>query len=136
MPDADRCSSLRSDVVCPFLFLSPSPPPPPHLRFAAAGIGNRHVAHGGDDYTVNVGHYDYNDAAMRQHHGPSYRQIVDFSDLDGSLFLNPLGQYGLELSEHYDDLVEKWSDGGYMPMVTAVEDYRGSIYHTDTVKPA
>ena len=99
-------------------------------------IANRAVPHGGDDYTVNVGHYDYDDAAMRQHHGPSYRQIVDFSDLDGSLFLNPLGQYGLELSAHYDDLVEMWSNGEYMPMLSVDSDYSGSIYHSDTVKPA
>lgn len=98
-------------------------------------LGNRQIAHGGDDYTVNVGHYDYNDDEMTQGAGPSYRQIVDFSELENSLFLNPLGQFGMELSDHYDDLLPKWAQGDYMPMQTNRSNFGPRIEHAFTVNP-
>lgn len=74
------------------------------------------MPHGGDDFTVNVGHYTPYDPSMQQTAGPSYRQIVDLSSLDKSLFLNPMGQSGNELSPHYDNLLPLWSQGQYIPM--------------------
>jgi penicillin amidase len=55
---------------------------------------------------------------MTQPAGPSYRHIVDLSDMESSLFLNPLGQSGNPLSKHYDDFLRAWSEGGYLQMLT------------------
>eukprot|EP00039_Didymoeca_costata_P001838 m.55528 g.55528 ORF g.55528 m.55528 type:complete len:949 (-) comp10988_c0_seq2:129-2975(-) len=81
-------------------------------------IGDRSVAHGGDEFTVNVGHFDFDDPNLGQTAGPSYRQIVDLSNLENSLFLNPLGQDGDQLNVHYDDLLAAWSQGEYLAMKT------------------
>eukprot|EP00040_Diaphanoeca_grandis_P033193 m.202837 g.202837 ORF g.202837 m.202837 type:complete len:978 (+) comp32835_c1_seq2:283-3216(+) len=93
-------------------------------------IGNRATKHGGGHATVNVGSYEYDDPLFTQDHGPSYRQIVDFSDdFAHALYLNPLGQSGVILDAHYDDLLPLWSDGKYLEMVTTGYE----VTHTDTI---
>ena len=88
---------------------------------ALACFSDRLAPHGGDSYTVNVGHHAHDLRAMEQAAGPSYREIVDWSDVDGnSLFLNPLGQSGDEFSPLYDDLLAAWSEGEYMAMTTVL----------------
>ncbi|AAS82314.1 penicillin acylase family protein [Thermus thermophilus] len=77
-------------------------------------LSDREVAFGGDRYTVNVGPFDPETLAMG--HGPSYRQIVDLSDMEGSLFVHPMGQSGHFLSRHYADLLPLWQRGDYLPM--------------------
>lgn len=77
------------------------------------------MAFGGDRYTVNVGPFDPETLAMG--HGPSYRQIVDLSDMEGSLFVHPMGQSGHFLSRHYADLLSFWRRGDYLPMRFAGE---------------
>lgn len=90
---------------------------------------SRSVAHGGDESTVNVGHWDSNTFVMG--HGASYRQvtcnrnrsihvvlrcrlclvcpqIVNLGDMEKSVFLNPLGQSGNEFSPLYDNLLDDW----------------------------
>jgi len=49
--------------------------------------------------------------------GATYRQIVDFSDLDGSLFTNAPGQSARPGSPYYDNLVRPWGAGEYFPML-------------------
>jgi acyl-homoserine lactone acylase PvdQ len=48
-----------------------------------------------------------------------FRHIVDLGDVERSLYLNPLGQNGNQLSSMYDNLLEKWSIGQYLNMTTA-----------------
>lgn len=84
-----------------------------------ACAANRPVAHGGDFSTVNVGGYDPEKSSMPQSHGPSYRQIVDWSGGDAeahSVFVHGPGQSGNILSEQYDDLVGAWAHGDYLRM--------------------
>ena len=45
-----------------------------------ACLADRAVAHGGEDFTVNVGGYDLDDATQTQTHGPSVRHIMALSD--------------------------------------------------------
>ena len=61
-----------------------------------AWIWSRHRATPGDAYTVNVG--TYNKKTLAQTYGASIRQIIDFSDLDKSAYVLPLGQSGDPLS--------------------------------------
>ncbi|GAA5336310.1 penicillin acylase family protein [Thermus hydrothermalis] len=82
-------------------------------------LSDRQVAFGGDRYTVSVGPFD--PQALTMDKGPSYRQIVDLSNPEGSLFVHPMGQSGHPLSPHYADLLPLWAKGEYLPMAFAGE---------------
>ena len=43
--------------------------------------------------------------------------IVDFSDLESSLYIISTGQSGHLLSNQYDNLANLWKRGEYIPMV-------------------
>ena len=81
-----------------------------------ARLSDRSVPFGGDDSTVNVGPYDPATFAMDA--GPSYRHVVDLADPGRSRYVHPMGQSGNPLSPRYDDLLETWRGGGYLPMRT------------------
>lgn len=53
--------------------------------------------------------------------GATYRHIVDFADLDGSLFTNAPGQSGRPGSPYYGNLTEDWADRDYFPMLFSRE---------------
>jgi len=48
--------------------------------------------------------------------GPSWRMVVDFSNLGNSFAVYPGGQSGWPLNAHYDDLISLWVKGEYFPM--------------------
>ncbi|RDI95100.1 penicillin acylase family protein [Meiothermus sp. QL-1] len=77
-------------------------------------FSDRAIAHGGDHYTLNRASYDPETFRMTQ--GSSYRQILDFADLERSLFIHPMGQSGALLSPQYGNLLKRWASGGYLPM--------------------
>ena len=45
-------------------------------------------------------------------HAAGYRMVVDFADLESSLYIISTGQSGHFLSPHYDDLSQIWRRGG------------------------
>jgi penicillin amidase len=49
--------------------------------------------------------------------GATYRHIVDFSNLDGSLATNAPGQSGRPGSPYYGNLTELWGSGDYFPLL-------------------
>lgn len=64
----------------------------------------------GDGFTLNVA------GGLVSEGGPSWRQIIDFRDLNRSLAIYPGGQSGNPLSVHYDDfLVGSYLAGRYLP---------------------
>jgi penicillin amidase len=66
------------------------------------------VARPGDAHTVN--------AAGGVASGPSFRQILDFANWDGSVMTNVPGESGDPESKHYKDLLADWAAGKYHPM--------------------
>ena len=88
----------------------------PHGIFdAVAGLRrlfSLETGQGGDASTVNVGAYRL-DGSFRMTDGPSYRQIVDFSDPAGSLFVHTTGQSGNVFDRRYRDLLPLWRKGRY-----------------------
>jgi penicillin amidase len=87
----------------------------PHLPLHFAGwlrpFFSRTVTAGGDSLTVNP--------VMRigdRQFVASYRQIIDLGNLDASRFVTTLGESGQLLSGHYDDMLERWRGGEYLPM--------------------
>ena len=69
----------------------------------------------GHSNTVNKMQFKPED--WKVYHGPSMRQITDFSDLDNSLGVLPTGQSGVRASSHYDDLAPLWLNGEYHPLL-------------------
>ncbi|OGS48565.1 MAG: hypothetical protein A3K68_05430 [Euryarchaeota archaeon RBG_16_68_13] len=63
----------------------------------------------GDSFTLNVA------GGLSARHGPSWRQLIDFSDLNGSLAVYPGGQSGNPVSPHYADLLDLHLAGEYAP---------------------
>ena len=96
-----------------------------HGAFGGVGaigwIWNRGVPTPGGTDTVNVARPD--PGSFAQTHAPSYRQIVDLSDLDKSLFVATLGQSGNPLSPHYADQQGLWARGDYLPMSRDPKDW-------------
>jgi penicillin amidase len=73
------------------------------------------VGWGGDEQTVCQGMYepgdDYQAVVI-----PSWRQIIDLSDLDASVGTHTVGQSGNPASPHFKDLFPLWSTGQYHPL--------------------
>jgi penicillin amidase len=87
----------------------------PHLPFQVSNVlrpvFSRHVRRGGDGFTVNPS------MPMRdQMLVSSYRQIIDLSNFDQSVFILPLGQSGHLMSGRYADLLRDWNEGRYRPL--------------------
>ncbi|MBP6016185.1 MAG: penicillin acylase family protein [Candidatus Promineofilum sp.] len=74
---------------------------------------------GGSDL-VNANSWSWDEpAAVRSH--PSMRMIVDLSDFDASRWVIPTGQSGHPYHPHYDDQIELWLNGDYLPMLFSRE---------------
>ncbi len=101
----------------------------PHNPFSQVAvlksIFHREVQNGGDTYTVNVAPPRFSEAYL-QYHVPSYRQVVDVSDWQNSIFMHTTGQSGNFLSSHYDDLIERHQAVEFMPMSFGQEAVEGS----------
>lgn len=80
-------------------------------------IGDRFVVttpFGGNSTTVNVARNWHDRPAYHTVHAAGMRMIVDFSDLDGSLFIVTPGQSGHPHSTHFGDLAPLWGRGEYI----------------------
>ena len=106
-----------------------------HGAFGGVGaiswLWNRGVPTPGGTDTVNVARP--NPVTFNQTHAPSYRQIIDLSDMDNSRFIGTLGQGGNPLGAHYDDMQALWRDGQYLPMSTRAADWGDT--RTLTLRP-
>jgi penicillin G amidase len=94
-----------------------------HAVFTELGLGvvpglglfwNREIPSPGSLYTVNAGTYNMSD--LQQKDGPGYRQIIDLSDFNHSLYIQSLGQSNDPSSSHYQDMMPLWCDGKYLPI--------------------
>jgi penicillin amidase len=68
--------------------------------------------------------------------GATYRHIVDFSDLDGSVFTNAPGQSARPGSPYYADLAEAWGAGEYFPMLFGREAVEAAAEARLLLRPA
>ncbi len=74
---------------------------------------------GGDATSPNVhGHGE----DLQMVHGASYRQVIDLSSMDSSLFVLGPGQDGNMLSPRYQSLLPLWSQGEYLTMTMKKDD--------------
>jgi penicillin amidase len=93
---------------------------------------------GGDNVTVNVGHYRPANEAdpFASVHAASYRALYDLAALERSRFIASTGQSGNPLSPHYRDFSELWADGRTIPMTTRAEVYGQDALGRLTLAPA
>jgi len=66
---------------------------------------------------------------------PSYRQIVDLSDFNQSLWVLPPGQSGQIGSQHYQDQVDAWRNGRYFPMLWDRDKIKAATMKLLTLNP-
>jgi penicillin amidase len=62
---------------------------------------------------IDVGGYRQALNAISEHHGPSWRMVVEMGDTVKAWGVYPGGQSGTPGSPFYDDGIEKWSKGEY-----------------------
>ncbi len=102
----------------------------PHRPFSEVSalkwLFHRTIPNGGNRYTVNVAPIRLTEPYL-QYHVPSYRQIVDMSNLNNSRFILTTGQSGNLLSPHYDDFIERHRDVAYLPMHFGRENVSGDL---------
>jgi penicillin G amidase len=68
-------------------------------------------------HNQSVNKMEYDDTSFRVLHGPSMRQITDFSSLERTLAVLPGGESGIPSSPHYADLTPLWLKGQYHPLL-------------------
>ncbi|WP_370567331.1 penicillin acylase family protein [Deinococcus sp. DB0503] len=88
---------------------------------ALGWLFNHSTPTNGGTNTVNVARPDPD--TLRQTQGPSYRQIIDLSDLNRSIYVGTLGQSGNPFGDHVSDQQQLWAAGEYLPMSTDAQDW-------------
>ena len=71
------------------------------------------AAMGGNETIANLGFRLNSDGNYPVLFGPAMRIIIDFADIENSLSVNPTGQSGFFLSDHYDDQVDLFNSGKF-----------------------
>jgi penicillin amidase len=75
---------------------------------------------GGTDIVNAVGWYA--DEGYEVTWVPSMRMIVDLAEFENSRAIHTTGQSGHAYSSHYQDMIEHWANGTYLPMLWRRED--------------
>lgn len=96
-----------------------------HGAFGGVGaiswIWNRGISTPGGTNTVNVARPEA--GTFNQTHAPSYRQVIDLSDMNSSRFIGTLGQGGNPIGSHYADMQPMWQRGESIPMSSRPQDW-------------
>jgi penicillin amidase len=69
---------------------------------------------------VNANSWSWGEPAVVRGH-PSMRMLVDMSDFDASEWIIPTGQSGHPYHPNYDDQIDLWLNGRYLPMLWSEE---------------
>lgn len=88
---------------------------------ALAPVFNHSAPTPGGTNTVDVARPEV--GTYNQTHGPSYRQVIDLSNMNASVFIGSLGQSGNPLNAHAADQQPKWIAGDYLPMSQDAKDW-------------
>ncbi|MFW6069710.1 MAG: penicillin acylase family protein [bacterium] len=91
---------------------------------------------GGDGYSVSQAEVGPRFPPRPVHIIPSCRMIVDVGAWDNSRSTLPGGQSGHPASDHYQDSVEDWLQGGYHPMLYSREKIEQARKSQLTLLPA
>jgi penicillin amidase len=67
---------------------------------------------------------------------PSYRLVMDMSDIDGARIVITTGQSGLPFDRHYTDQIEAWRTGSTLPLPFTPNAVEAATVATLTLEPA
>ena len=91
-------------------------------------LSDRKIHSNGGTYTVNINNFVYDkvtETTIPTVNAAVYRQIIGGGEFSNSkiegqddLWISPLGQDGNMFSEHYDNFIEKYIEGSYLPLTT------------------
>jgi penicillin amidase len=84
---------------------------------------------GGDNITVNYAGFNPVQGKYDVTTIPSFRMIVDMTDLGKTLIIGPMGQSGQPQHPHYHDMIDLWRNGQYIPMYFHKKDVTAN--HTE-----
>jgi len=90
---------------------------------------------GGSSTTINNGEYTLS-APFQRVVGPSFRRIVDLSDMNNTQFVLPTGQSGLPRSPHYADQAPLYMSGRYRTTLMDEATVRNSGFQKLVLKPS
>tara|TARA_Y100000294_G_scaffold30987_2_gene26162 strand:- start:5862 stop:8108 length:2247 start_codon:yes stop_codon:yes gene_type:complete len=90
---------------------------------------------GGSSTTINNGEYTLS-APFQRVVGPSFRRIVDLSDMNSTQFVLPTGQSGLPRSPHYADQAPLYMSGRYRTTLMDEATVRNSGFPKLVLKPS
>jgi penicillin amidase len=68
--------------------------------------------------------------------GATYREILDVADWDRSLAINVPGQSGQPTSPYYANLLQKWAENDYFPLVYSSKAVDANTAHRLMLEPA
>ncbi len=105
------------------------------VRFLGSLMNIRQQTSGGDNTLMRGVARGTGAEPFTNVHAAVYRAVVDFADLNSSVFIISTGQSGHFLSRHYDDLAELWRRGEYIPMSLDVDLARGGAVGTTRLLP-
>ena len=66
---------------------------------------------------------------------PSYRLVIDLTDLDGARIVITTGQSGNPFADHYGDQIEAWRTGGTLPLPFTRDAIAAATVATLTLSP-
>lgn len=99
-------------------------------------FGDRGIEMDGGNDTVNRGQMRSDSPTPFNHtHGAGYRAVYDLSDLSRSRFMIATGQSGNPFSPFYDNLIERWRDGGFIHISGDRDTLRKTAAGTLVLKP-
>ena len=84
------------------------------------------AAMGGNETIVNLGFKLNSQGRYPVSFGPAMRIIIDFADIENSLSVNPTGQSGFFLSDHYDDQAALFNSGKFRKQMMNREEIKKS----------
>ena len=90
---------------------------------------------GGDNTIQRARTRGTGDTPYANVHAAGFRSVIDFADLDSSVYIISTGQSGHPFSRHYDDLAQLWRRGEYIPMSLDPELARGGAVGITTLTP-
>ncbi len=67
---------------------------------------------------------------------PTYRLVMDMSDLDGARIVITTGQSGLPFDRHYTDQIEPWRTGTTLPLPFTSAAVDAATVATLTLEPS
>jgi penicillin amidase len=95
----------------------------------------RQETSGGDNTLQRARTSGSGDMPYANVHAAGFRAVIDFSDLDSSVYVIATGQSGHFLSRHYDDMSGLWRRGEYILMSLNPELARGGAVGVTNLRP-